>query len=55
VINLPTWRFEHDKNEQWRWKRMQGGEVKVESSQSFPDRISCVMNAVGYALSLRRK
>jgi hypothetical protein len=55
MMTLATWRFVQDSDRRWRWKRMRGDEVQFESGVSFPDRMSCVMNAVRYVVNVRRK
>jgi hypothetical protein len=43
---LPLWHFKQDEYQRWRWTRVGSDNVTSESSESFVDRIACVMDAV---------
>jgi len=51
---LPLWHFEQDEYLRWRWTRVGSDNVKSESSESFIDRMACVMDAIRHAVRRRR-
>ena len=47
------WRFEKDGNGQWRWVHLEGLKETV-STQTFPDEIHCVVDAMRFVVRRRR-
>jgi hypothetical protein len=51
---LPLWHFQQDKHNRWRWTRVGSDNVNSESTESFVDRMACVMDAVRHAVRRRQ-
>jgi hypothetical protein len=47
------WRFEQDENGQWRWLHLDGLNETV-STQTFPDEVHCVLDAMRFVVRRRR-
>lgn len=50
----PQWQFEQDERERWRWTCVESTGQPINSAASFESRMFCVLDAMRYAMDLRR-
>lgn len=51
---VPQWQFKQDELERWRWTCVELHGEPIDSATSFANRMSCVLDAVRYAVHHHR-